>query len=221
MPASVVAIDGPVASGKTAVGRLLAQRLGHRFLDTGLMYRAIAAIALRLGVDPSDEQFLGTLARSTRMDVGSTDNAERLTVNGEDVTGLLRTPDVEASVSLVARLPRVREILVAQQRRLAAGGRIVMAGRDIGTVVLPDAPLKLFLKASPEVRAQRRWKEMQAHGSHGTYDDVLANVRSRDEMDISRAASPLKPAGDAHIIDTDKLTLRQVVDRTVALAGAD
>ncbi len=218
---SVIAIDGPVASGKTAVGRLLSQRLGYRFLDTGLMYRAVTALALRTGVDPNNEQRLTSLARSARLDVTQRDGRDRVQASGEDITDSLRTRDVENAVSLVSKVIGVREALVAQQRRMVAGGRMVMVGRDIGTVVLVDAPLKLFLKASPEVRAKRRLAEQQANGGKATFEDVLANVRLRDDLDTNRAVSPLKPASDAKIIDTDGLTLQQVVDKALALAERD
>ena len=218
---SVIAIDGPVASGKTAVGRLVARRLGFRFLDTGAMYRAVSALALRRGIHPDDEEGLSRLARQVRLLVSQRDGHDQVLADGEDLTAELRRPEVEQVVSLVSRVGGVREALVEQQREIARGGGIVMAGRDIGTVVLPHAPLKVFLWASPEERARRRWRELRAQGREASYEEVLAGVHLRDQIDTHRAHSPLRPAPDAHYLDTDHLTLEQVVERVLALAEDD
>lgn len=192
---SIVAIDGPVAVGKSTVGKLVAQKLGYDFIDTGMMYRALTWLALKLGLDIEDEAALSKLAAETRI---------------EDVTGDLHHPEVEAKVSEVSKVAGVREALVAQQRRMAEKGKVVMAGRDIGTVVLPQAELKIFLGASPEERARRRYREKAERGE-ANYEDILAELKRRDEIDSQRAISPLRPDPEARIIDTEFLSPEQVV----------
>lgn len=214
---SVIAIDGPAASGKSTVGRLLARRLGYRFLDTGLMYRAITHLALRQAVPLADEAALGRLAAST---IVSIDEAERVFAAGEDVTAHLRTAAVEDAVSLVSRVPAVRAALVRQQRRLARAGSAVMAGRDIGTNVLPKAAAKVYLEASVEERARRRHAELAASAAGVTLASVRSNVVRRDDLDSRRPVAPLRVAGDAMVVHTDGLTVEQVVDRVLALVGA-
>ena len=216
-----IAIDGPVASGKTAVGRLVARRLGMRFLDTGSMYRAVTRVALDTGVDLDDGDALTALAERLDLRLGFTGGADRLTADGTDVTDGLRTPDVERGVSLVARLPGVRRTLVAQQRRIAADGPIVMAGRDIGTVVLTDAPVKVFLDASAGVRARRRHGDVETGGPCADERRVLEGLIRRDKIDSERADSPLRPADGATIIDTDDLGIEQVADKIVSLVERD
>ncbi len=218
MPVSlVIALDGPVAAGKTAVGKLLAQRLGYRFLDTGSMYRAVTLLALRQGVKLEDRP-LAELAKRAKIDVSVQGPSTVIKAGGKDITGALRLPEVEQAVSIVSRVPEVRSELVRKQREIAEGGRLVMAGRDIGTVVLPDAGLKVFLTASVDERARRRYVELKEMGRRTTYEEVLAGLRERDKLDSERAHSPLRPAEDARIIDTDGLTLEQVVDKLLALA---
>ncbi len=212
-----IAIDGPVASGKTAVGRLVARRLGLRFLDTGSMYRAVTRVASDTGVDLNDADALTALAERLDLRLSFIDGADRLTADGADVTDGLRTPDVERGVSLVARVPGVRRSLVAQQRRMAADGPVVMAGRDIGTVVMPDAPVKVYLNASARVRAGRRRRDMVADGSEADERQVLEGLIRRDKIDSERADSPLRPARDAVIMDTDDLGIEHVADKIVDL----
>ena len=212
-----IAIDGPVASGKTAVGRLVARRLGMRFLDTGSMYRAVTRVALDRGVDVDDAEGLTALAGRLDLRVSFTGGADRLTADGADVTDGLRTPDVERGVSPVSRVPGVRRSLVAQQRRMAADGPIVMAGRDIGTVVLPDAPVKVYLEASARVRARRRRADADDSASKADERSVLESLIRRDKIDSERADSPLRPAAGATIIDTDDLGIEQVADKIVSL----
>jgi len=210
-----IALDGPVASGKTTVGQRLAQRLGYRFVDTGAMYRAITWRALQLGMDLQGGASLGDLAASTRLELVWGNEHGRpfsVLVEGRDVTPELRQPEVDAGVSLVARVPQVRRALVEQQRALARQGPVVMAGRDIGTVVLPQAELKVYLEASPEVRALRRYHELRGLGIEANYQQILEQLTRRDDMDSSRQDSPLRPAPDAHRLNTDNLTLEQVVD---------
>ena len=211
-----IGLDGPVASGKSTVGRGVAQRLGWIFIDTGLMYRAVGFLGLRAGQSPDDEDALTRIATDTRMDI---DDA-RITVDGEEIGGRVHTPDTAMMASRVAEYSGVRRALVVQQRAIAddAGGRIVMVGRDICTVVLPDAPVKIFLAASAEARARRRQLDEQRQGIDSDYPAVLAALRDRDGRDADRADSPLKPADDAHQIVTDTLTIHQVIDRIIHLA---
>jgi len=217
----VIAIDGPAAAGKSTVGRLLSERLGYPFLDTGAIYRAMTWTALHRGVDLSDDEALSALAASLSIDIGPRprDGIEPCTifVDGDDVTRFLRDPEVEAAVSLVSRVAGVREALVKVQRDLAGRNDVVMAGRDIGTVVLPDADLKVYLDASIGERARRRFAELSALGHAVTEADVANDLQRRDRIDSQRAVSPLQPARDAVIVDTDGLTLEQVVDRVMGL----
>ena len=188
-----VAIDGPAASGKTTLGRALAQEFGYRFVETGKMYRAVALAFER-----------GIALEQIEIDVSSDG---RFILNGDDVSDLLHTPELDQGSSRVATLPEVRERLVALQRAIADKGSVVMEGRDIGTVVLPDAEVKVFLLASPEVRARRRMSQRGA----GDYDEILRELKVRDERDSNRAIAPLNPASDATIIDTDQKTLTEVI----------
>ena len=214
---SVIAIDGPVAAGKTVVGRELARDLGFAYLDTGIMYRAITWLALHSGVPVEDAASLGELAQANPVDsVG--DEGNRVSVAGHSLGPELREPSVEGNVSEVSKAPPVRRALVAQQRRIAGLGKIVMIGRDIGTVVLPDAHLKVYLTASPENRAQRRWQEMRDRGRSVELETVLAETLARDEIDSNRDDSPLKPAKDAWKLNTDGLTVEQVVQKIAARA---
>jgi cytidylate kinase len=213
-----VAIDGPVASGKTAVGRLVACRLGFRFLDTGLMYRAVTWTALSRGLDPSNEEEMSRLAAALTVRVEPGEGSDRLLVDGQDVSGHLRQPEVEEAVSIVSAVPGVRRAMVREQRAIAGQGPIVMAGRDIGTVVLPQATVKVYMTASVEVRALRRHQEQQAQGKEEAPADVEADLRRRDKIDSQRADSPLRPARDAVQIATDALTVEQAAARIASLA---
>ncbi len=217
----VIAIDGPAAAGKSTVGRKIGARLGYPFLDTGAIYRAMTWTALHRGVDLSDEDALSELATVISVDVGppSADSIEPCTifVDGDEVTRFLRQPEVEAAVSLVSRVAGVREALVRMQRQLAGRNAVVMAGRDIGTEVLPKADLKVYLDASVEERARRRFAELSALGLDVTQEEVLRDLRRRDRIDSERSVSPLRPAEDAVVLDTDGLSLEQVVQRLVEL----
>ncbi|MDO8616189.1 MAG: (d)CMP kinase [Dehalococcoidia bacterium] len=220
----VIAVDGSAASGKSTIGRLLAARLGYPFLDTGIMYRAITWAAIQRGIALGDGQALSGLAASARLDVvlpppGSPD-AARITVDGRDVTADLRRPEVEDAVSLVSRVAGVREALVQEQREIASHHPIVMAGRDIGTVVLPRADLKVYLDASLKERARRRYREFAAQRPDVTEEMVLADLRRRDQIDSQRAVSPLRPARDAVIVQTDGLSQDKVLRRVLALVEA-
>ncbi len=217
----VIAIDGPAAAGKSTVGREIGIRLGYPFLDTGAIYRAMTWTALHRGVDLSDEDALSELAASLNIDVGSAtpESIEPSTifVDGIDVTRFLRQPEVEAAVSLVSRVAGVRNALVKLQRDLAGRNAVVMAGRDIGTVVLSNADLKLYLDASVEERARRRFAELSALGMELTEEEVLRDLRRRDRIDSERSLSPLRPAEDAVVLDTDGLTLEEVVQRLMEI----
>jgi len=211
---SVIAIDGPVAAGKTVVGRELARALGFGYLDTGIMYRAITWLALNHGITVDDETSLGELARSYPLGLMGEDSNQVL-VDGYTLGPELRDSTVNRNVSIVSKASLVRRELVAQQRNTAAQGKIVMIGRDIGTVVLPDADLKVYLTASPEKRAQRRWQEMQERGEVVELLTVLSETIARDEIDSGRDDSPLKPADDAWELNTDGLDIQQVVQKIV------
>ena len=220
---STIAIDGPVAAGKSAVGALLALRLGYRFIDTGVMYRALTWAALRDKIDPDDEEAVTALAQQTQIEVTNSDGLEgpRISADGQDVTGELRTREVEQGVSRISRFTGVRQAMVARQRAFALQGMLIMAGRDIGTVVLPDADLKIFLTASSEERARRRYRDMMENGQSPGFEQVLKELLDRDKLDTERANSPLRPADGAHILNTESIDLTQVVERILALAEDD
>ena len=213
---STIAIDGPVAVGKSSISRMLAQRLGYRSVDTGMMYRALTWKAMQCNVNPEDEERLTALARNAKIEFVPPD---RVFVDGTDVSSAVRHPDVERAVSLVAKVAGVREVLVRQQQALGHGGEVVMAGRDIGTVVLPDAELKVYLCASVEERARRRYHELVGRGEGVDYQAVLADMKRRDAIDSERSVSPLQPAGDARLVDTDELSLEQVLSQILGLMG--
>jgi cytidylate kinase len=215
----LIAIDGPVAVGKSSVGSLLAGRLGYLFFDTGMMYRAFTWKVLKSGIAIEDEQKICQLANTTKFDFAPSQGCYLSPlIDDEDVSSKLFCQEVEEHVPLVARIAGIRQTMVQQQRRLAQQGEIVMAGRDIGTVVLPWAELKIFLTASTKERARRRHKELLARGENSSLEVILADLKKRDEMDIRRTVSPLKPAEDAIIINTENLSLEQVVDKIYTLA---
>ena len=214
---SMIAIDGPVASGKSTLGRLLAQRLGYRFVDTGAMYRALTWRAIKLSIDLEDEEELSQLADNTKIEFAPP--GDNVLVDGHDVTREIQDWEVEAGVSLVARVAGVRKVLVEQQRGLAQKGEIVMAGRDIGTTVLPHAELKVYLVASIEERARRRYLELVERGEAADYEAILADLIRRDEIDSERPISPLQPAPEARIIDTDGLSADQVLSEILSMMG--
>jgi cytidylate kinase len=214
-----IAIDGPVGAGKTSVGRRVAGRLGYRFLDTGLMYRAVTRAALDRGMALSDEEELAALSSGPAIEVEfGRDGEAEIKIDGVDATSRLRTPEVDRGVSIVSAIAAVREALVRRQREVAASAPIVMVGRDIGTVVLTDAELKVYLAADVEERATRRHREFRELGDDIRYEEVLSSLRRRDEMDTDRAASPLRPAADALMVNTDGLTADQVADGVIKLA---
>ena len=212
---NVISLDGPVASGKTVVGRELARRLAFRYLAPGVMYRAITWLALHCATPLADEEGLGDLANRHPIRLNSQEG-DQVWVGKHQVGPELREARVERQVSLVARVPGVRRALVKQQRSLAREGNIVMAGRDIGTIVLPHADLKVFLLALPEQRAKRRWRDLVDRGLNVDFQQVLRETKERDDIDSNRADSPLQPAHDALTLDTGQLTVDQVVEKILA-----
>ena len=222
LPATI-AIDGTAASGKSTIGELLARRLGYLYLDTGAMYRAITWVALERGLDIGDEEAITALANEIEITITrpTVDDGRQYTVyaNGEDVTRQIRRPEVDASVSPVSAYPGVREALTRQQRRIGRRGSVVMVGRDIGTVVMPDADLKIYLDASVEERARRRYKELLERGESIEYEEVLAAMRRRDKIDSERKVAPLRPAEDAIIIDTTEMTVDEVLAKVMELVN--
>ena len=216
-----IAIDGPAASGKTTLGMLLAKALCYLFLDTGVMYRAVTWAALQRGVALDDEQALKDLAESADIDVRLPSKADGRTsdvlIDGQDVTWEIRLPEVEANVSVVSAYSGVRRALTVQQRRIGSRGRIVMVGRDIGTVVMPDADLKIYLDASMEERARRRYEEVRRRGEQASLEVILRGIRERDRIDSSRQVAPLRPAENAVILNSDGLDAREVLEEVLAL----
>lgn len=216
-----IAIDGPVGAGKTTVGREFARRSGYRFLDTGVMYRAVTLAALKKGVGFEKEEALSALAAAPAIQISFDGEGEaRVTIEGRDVTHELRDARVDHGVSAVSAHSRIRAILVRRQQEIASEAPIVMVGRDIGTVVLPDADLKVFLTAGVEERARRRHGELVAAGNDVSYEEIFRSLKRRDEIDSSRAVSPLRPAEDAVRLNTDALSFEAAVERLASLAGA-
>lgn len=217
----LVAIDGPAGAGKSAAARALAQRLRLPYLDTGAMYRAVALASLRAGVAfplvEAQRADVERIAAALRVEFRGDARSPRVLLDGEDVTADLRTPEVSQLSSEVSVLPVVRREMVRRQRSLAARGGGVVEGRDIGTVVFPDAPVKVFLTASPEVRARRRFDELRERGAAVEWEEVLRDQRDRDARDAGRADSPMRPATDAFVLDTTGLSLADVVEALVAI----
>ncbi len=219
----IIAIDGPAGSGKSTLGRRLAENLGYLYFDTGVMYRVVTCVALARGLALKEEALITALAEKILIDVQPAsvhDGRENdIFADGVDVTWDIRKPEVDANVSVVAAYPGVRKALGEQQRRVGHRGDIVMVGRDIGTVILPDADVKIYLDASAEERARRRYHERVARGEEADLDEILRLIRQRDEIDSTRAISPLRPADDAIILVSDHLDLNQVLEKAKALVG--
>ena len=213
---STIAIDGPAAAGKSTIGHKLAQRLDYLYLDTGVMYRAVTWAALEQDLNISNQKSITALAQRLHIDVlpPTVDDGRQYTVlaDGQDITWAIRDAAVEAGVSPVSTYPGVRKALVAQQRRIGAQGKVVMVGRDIGTIVMPDAKLKIYLDASPDERATRRYHELIQRGQQPNYDSVLTNIQSRDKIDSGREVAPLQAADDALVLDTTDLSIDKVLD---------
>jgi len=212
-----IAIDGPVGAGKTTIGAAIASRLGYLLFDTGVVYRAATLAALDAGVALDDEDAVAEVARTMSLDIlpPTVDDGRAYTVklSGEDVTWRIRSPEVDASVSPVSAYPKVRAALLELQRRVAQRGKVVVVGRDIGTVVLPEAELKVYLDATPEERARRRHRELLQRGIPVSFEDTLANVQERDRIDSGRTVAPLQRAPDAHYIDTSGIGIDEIVRR--------
>ena len=215
----VIAIDGPVGAGKSTVAKLVARKLGYLYVDTGAMYRAVALKALRLGMDINDPIVMAMLAEATDIQLQQQgDGSVRVFLDGEDVTEAIRTPEVSEASSIVSAHEGVRKVLAERQKAMAELGGVVMEGRDIQTVIAPDAEVKIFLTASLEERAKRRWLELQQKGISVSYEEVLQEVKERDERDKTRAIAPLRKAPDAVEIDTTGMTPEEVAEKIVKLA---
>ena len=207
-----VAIDGPAGAGKSTLARRLASDLGYIYVDTGAMYRTIGLYALRAGKDPKDNEAVNALLPEISLRLATLDGEQHIYLGEEDVSTAIRTEEAGMAASAVGANPAVRAYLLDTQRNMAKTQNVLMDGRDIGTVVLPDATVKIFLPASPEARATRRWKEYQAKGMPNTYEEVLADVKQRDYQDTHRAAAPLRQAEDAVLLDTSELNFEQSLD---------
>ena len=207
-----VAIDGPGGAGKSTLARRLAAELGYIYVDTGAMFRTIGLYALRAGKDPKDNEAVNALLPEISLKFAFIEGEQHIYLNGEDVSTAIRTEEVGMAASAVGANPEVRAFLLGMQRDMAKTQDVLMDGRDIGTVVLPDATVKIFLTASPEARATRRWKEYQQKGVEVSYEEVLADVRQRDYQDTHRAAAPLRQADDAQLLDTSEMNFEQSLE---------
>ncbi len=218
---TTIAIDGPAGSGKSTLGALLADYLGYLYFDTGVMYRAVTLAAIRRCIEIANEEGVGELAGQTHIDVQPPSVSDGrdydVLLDGKDVTWDIRKDEVNANVSSVSTYAAVREAMTAQQRRIAQENKVVMVGRDIGTVVMPDAGLKIFLDASLSVRAHRRYQELVERGEEADFDQVYQSLKNRDDIDSNRKIAPLKPAEDAVVINADCLGIREVFERAKEL----
>ena len=213
-----IAIDGPAGAGKSTIAKLAAKELGFIYIDTGAMYRTIALYLLREHVDCEDEQALSDALRSIEVEISYTDGVQQLILNGENVTDLIRTEEVSQMASVSSAKPQVRQKLLQLQRTAAEKYDVIMDGRDIGTVILPDAQLKIYLTASIEERARRRYMEMQEKGIECDLHEIESDIAERDERDMNREVSPLKQAEDAVLIDSSHMTITDVCEKICELA---
>jgi len=216
---AIITIDGPAGAGKSTVSRMLARRLNYLYLDTGAMYRAVALQVLKERIDPGDEKALEGLCKGIAIAFAEDSRGQRVFCQGEDVTEKIREPEVSWMASAVSMKRPVREAMVTLQRRMGAQGGLVAEGRDTGTVVFPRAQAKFFLVADPRERALRRFRELKAKGKDAKPEEVEEDVRKRDVQDSSRDLAPLRPAEDAHLIDSTGLTPEEVVDRMLEVLG--
>lgn len=212
-----VAIDGPAGAGKSTIARRVAGELGFAYVDTGALYRAVGLLVLRAGVLPTDEDAVCGVLKTAEVSIRYQDGEQRVLLCGDDVTGKIRSPEVSMAASAVSAFPAVRKFLLSLQREIALKNSVVMDGRDIGTVILPGAQVKIFLTASPEDRARRRYEEMLSVGKSAVFEDVLKDLKQRDYNDTHRAEAPLVPARDAVLVDTTGNTLEQSVRQLTAL----
>ena len=207
-----IAIDGPAGAGKSTIARKLAEKTGYIYVDTGALYRTVALSISRNGIDPLDISAVVSHIAEIAVDIKYIDGEQRVILNGEDVSELIRTPEVSMTASITSAIPEVRAFLLGLQRKLAKEHNVVMDGRDIATVVLPDAKVKVFLTASPEIRARRRYDELVLKGQKVEFDDVLADIIKRDAQDMNREVAPLKPSAESVIVDTSDLDLEGAVN---------
>ena len=214
----VITIDGPAGAGKSTVARMLAGRLGLSYVDSGATYRAAALKVLQSGVSLKDQDEIGRIVASAEIQFAASHQQPRVLLDGKDVTSEIRGPEVALAASRVSRLPEVRKKMVGLQRSLVTGQGVVMEGRDIGTVVFPGAPLKIFLRADPKERARRRLEQNHQEGQGPTLEDTLSEISKRDQQDSERNISPLGAAADAHVIDSTHFTVEQVVEEILELA---
>jgi len=218
---SIIAIDGPAASGKSTLGLSIANSLGYLFFDTGVMYRAVTWLALKLDLNLRDEAKITALAEQTQIDITPASKSDGracdVLIAGRDITWETRLPEVDENVSVVSAYRGVRAALSQQQRRIGQRGKVVMVGRDIGTVVLPEADLKIYLDATAEERARRRYNEITARGGTVDYNEILAKVIERDRIDSTRDVAPLKAADDAIVLDSDNINAEEVFKRVMGL----
>ena len=212
-----IAIDGPAGAGKSTIAKLVSGKLGFIYVDTGAMYRAMALYLSRMNVNPDNADEVGEKAQSAEITIKYVDGEQVVMLGDENVNGLIRSPEVSAMASRTSQVARLREKLVELQQKLAQTENVVMDGRDIGTVVLPKADLKIYLTASVEVRAQRRYKEMIAKGQEAVLADIEKDIEDRDYRDMHREASPLKQADDAILVDTSDMSIEEVADKIIEL----
>jgi cytidylate kinase len=216
----VIAIDGPAGAGKSSVAKRVAQALGYRYLDTGALYRALAWKAMQRGLRPQDTRYIIEMTRETRVELQQSNGEQRVLVDGEDVTEAIRVPEVGNLASPISAIPEVREILLDWQREFGRQGGIVAEGRDTGTVVFPNAEVKIFLTASLDERARRRHKELLGRGINISFEQVKLDMEARDQRDSTRHVAPLRPAPDAVLINTDHMSLDEVVEEVLRICRA-
>lgn len=212
-----IAIDGPAGAGKSTISKMLAGNIGYVYVDTGALYRSVGLFALKNGVDTADRQGVIKLLPKISLELKFQDAAQHVYLNGEDVSSLIRSPEVSMAASKVSSYPEVRKFLLGLQKDIASKNNVVMDGRDIGTVVLPNAKIKIFLTASPEDRARRRYEEMLQRGEKAEYSEVLADIIKRDSADSGRKIAPLKPAEDAILIDTTGFELEKSLEKITSV----
>lgn len=213
-----IAIDGPAGAGKSTIAKAVAAKLGFIYIDTGAMYRAVGLGAVRRGIDTTDAEGVASILDELKITLRHTEQGQLIFLNGEDVSEAIRMPEISVAASNVAVIPAVRLKLVELQRELALNDNVIMDGRDIGTYVLPNAQLKIFLTAAPEARAQRRFLELSEKGVQTTFEEVFADMTYRDKNDSGRDFAPLKPAEDSVLVDSTELTLSQTVEKITAMA---